>query len=58
MTAERARSTADAVATIERDRWHGELTPRLALRIGGGLDLRLTVRFEARPACTDSTRHG
>ncbi|MBY8889287.1 hypothetical protein K7472_31255 [Streptomyces sp. PTM05] len=46
LTAERARKTADTVAVIERDRWHEELTPRLALRIGGGLDLRLTVRFD------------
>ncbi|KKZ72130.1 hypothetical protein VO63_20370 [Streptomyces showdoensis] len=32
-TAELARQTAEAVAQIERDRWHKELTPRIVCRL-------------------------
>jgi hypothetical protein len=38
----RSNQTADAVAAIERDRWHAELTPQFevtATRLGPGVDL-------------------
>ncbi|MCW8383916.1 hypothetical protein [Streptomyces justiciae] len=46
VTARRANATADSVASIERDRWHADLTPRLHLAIQNDPHLRLVVRFD------------
>ncbi|MET7906218.1 hypothetical protein ABZS86_34095 [Streptomyces sp. NPDC005355] len=52
--ADQANATADAVASIERDRWHHEMTPRFDVTITGlgpGTDqARLILTFEGPPA--------
>jgi hypothetical protein len=53
-----ANATAAAVAQIERDRWHTELTPQLQLRLtpaDAGIDPGLLVRFKG-PASLGSLR--
>ncbi|MGW0033023.1 hypothetical protein ACWDXD_24805 [Streptomyces sp. NPDC003314] len=43
---QRAHGTAESVAQIERDRWHKELTPQVAVQLTGEISSRfLTVRF-------------
>ncbi|MCD2469534.1 hypothetical protein MBT42_39145 [Streptomyces sp. MBT42] len=43
---QRAHGTAESVAQIERDRWHKELTPQVAVVLGGAHSARLLiVRF-------------
>jgi hypothetical protein len=42
--AERANATADALAHIERDRWHTELTPKLQVELTGAASGRAELK--------------
>uniref|UniRef100_A0AAU3IEI0 Uncharacterized protein n=1 Tax=Streptomyces sp. NBC_01393 TaxID=2903851 RepID=A0AAU3IEI0_9ACTN len=43
LAARRANATADAVARIERDRWHADLLPQFSVRIEMGEGDRATL---------------